>query len=182
MGIKVNVSEQEATSGDRNFDPLPSGKYHMAITGVELEESGSEDNYGKPMLAFEFTIQDTPGTWQKFANRKDWVRACLWDGALYTIIGILKALPSQEGKKNAYEDNMKPTGEVGQDGKPILELDIPTEPEYYEGQELFTRRGKNKRQVEKFPDMPERHIEIRGFGMFDESQLSKAAEVDEPPF
>jgi hypothetical protein len=183
VGITVNVSEQEASSGERNFDPLPAGKYHMAITGVEVEESGSEDNYGKPMLAFEFTIQDTPGPWQKYANRKDWSRACLWDGALYTIVGILKALPSQEGKKNAYEDNMKPTGRVDEHGKPIYELDIPTEPEYYEGQELFTRRGKNKRQVEKFPDMPERWIEIRGFGVYDPETAHKGAKIeDEPPF
>ena len=170
MGIKVNVSEQEATSGDRNFDIMPVGKYHGVITSVELEESGSEDNYGKPMLAFEFTIQDTPGTWQKYANRKDWVRACLWDGALYTIVGILKAMPSQKGNKNAYEDNVDANGE----------LDIPTEPEYYEGVELFFRRGKNKKLVEKFPDMPERHIEIRGFAPFDESQLSKKAETEAP--
>ena len=173
MGIKVNVSEQEAQSGERNFDPLPSGKFHSAITAVELQESQSENHPGEPMLNFEFTIQDTPGTWQKFANRKDWVNACLWDGALYTIIGILKALPSQFGNKNAYEDRLDSDGE----------LDIPTEPEYYEGQELFFRRGQNKKQKEKWPEMPERWIEIRGFGVYDAETAHKGApKVDEPPF
>jgi len=183
VGIKVNVSEQESTSGDRSFDSLPIGRYHVAITAVDLLESESENNYGKPMLNFEFTIQDTPGTWQKFANRKDWINACLWDGALYTIVGILKALPSQKGKKNAYEDNMKPTNKTDDEGKPVYELDIPTEPEYYEGQELIIRRGKNKKQVEKFPDMPERHVEIRGFGMYDPETAHKGhAVTEEVPF
>lgn len=180
MGIKVNVSDQEAQSGDRNFDSMPAGKYHGAITGVELQESQSENNYGQPMLNFEFTVQDTPGSWQKYANRKDWVNACLWDGALYTIVGILKAMPSTQGKKNAWEDNLKDTGNVDAEGKPILELDIPTEPEYYEGVELFFRRGKNKKQVEKWPDMPERWVEIRGFEPFDESKLSQKAETEAP--
>lgn len=173
MGIKVNVSDQEASSGDRNFDQMPIGKYHASITSVELEEATSDDNYGKPMLAFEFTVQDTPGTWQKYANRHDWTRACLWEGALYTIIGILKALPSETGDstKTAYDDCNGPDG-----------LDIPTEPEFYEGRELFIRRGKNKKQVEKFPDMPERHIEIRGFGVYNSETAHKGAkaEVDAP--
>jgi hypothetical protein len=183
VGIKVNVSDQEAQSGERNFDALPVGKFHAAITAVELQEAQSDANAGQPMLNFEFTIQDTPGTWQKYANRKDWTNACLWDGALYTIVGILKALPSQDGNKNAYEDNMRPTGQTDGDGKPILELDIPTEPEYYEGQELFFRRGKNKKQVEKWPDMPERWVEVRGFGPYDAETAHKGAKVDdEPPF
>jgi hypothetical protein len=171
VGIKVNVSDQEAASGERNFDPMPAGKYHGAITAVELVESQSEAHSGEPMLNFEFTVQDTPGSWQKFANRKDWVNACLWEGSLYTAIGILKALPSQHGNKNAYEDNVDANGE----------LDIPTEPEYYEGQELFFRRGQNKKQKEKWPEMPERWVEIRGFAPFDETKLSQAAST-EPPF
>jgi hypothetical protein len=183
MGIKVNVSEQEASSGERNFDAMPIGKYHVSIIGVELEESQSEAHPGEPMLTFEFMVQDSPGTWQKYANRHDWTRACLWDGALYTIVGILKALPSQEGKKNAYEDHMKPTGRVNAEGKPILELDVPTEPEYYEGQELFIRRGQNKKQKEKFPDMPERWVEVRGFAVYDPETAHKGAPVtEEPPF
>jgi hypothetical protein len=173
IGIKVNVSEQEHQSGDRNFDPLPKGKFHVAVTAVELQQSQSEAHPDEPMLNFEFTVQDTPGSWQQFANRKDWVNACLWDGALYTIIGILKAMPSQRGNKNAYEDNLDASGE----------LDIPTEPEYYEGTELFIRRGINKKQVEKWPDMPERHVEIRGFGPYDEATAHKGAKATtEVPF
>jgi hypothetical protein len=177
MGIKVNVSEQENTSGDRGFDPLPIGKYHVQVAGVELQESRSENNYGEPMLNFDFIVQDSPGSWQKFANRHDFVNACCFDGALYTIIGILKALPSQEGNKNAYEDRV-----VRNSAGEVIEFDIPTEPEYYEGQELFIRRGKNKKQVERWPDMPERHIEIRGFAMYDAATAHKGAPQTEAPF
>jgi hypothetical protein len=172
MGIKVSLSDQEASSGDRSFDPMPIGKYHAVIHAVELAESESDNNPGKPMLNFEFVVQDTPGRWQEYANRHDFVNACLWEGAMYTIVGILKALPSQKGNKNAYEDNLDSDGN----------LEVPTEPEYYEGQELFIRRGKNKRQVEKFPDMPERHIEVRGYGMFSEDQLGSPKSETDVPF
>jgi len=175
VGIKVNVSEQESQAGDRNFDPLPRGKFHGVITAVDLQESKSEANYGQPMLNFEFTVQDTPGPWQKHANRKDWVNACLWEGALYTIVGILKALPSQKGNKTLYDDYA-----TYDDKGDVIDLDIPTEPEVYEGQDIFFNRGLNKKQVDKFPDMPERHVEIRGFSKFDESKLSKKAETEAP--
>jgi hypothetical protein len=161
MGIRVNVSEQEKQAGDR--EPLPIGKYHFAITGVELTESGSDNNFGKPMLAFEFTVQDTPGPWQEFANRKDFTNACLWGadeeagtkGALYTIIMILKAI----GK---YEECL--------DGK---ELDIPTEPEFYLGEQLMGRRAVDKKQKDKWPDLEERWVQLRGFSPYDEATAHK---------
>jgi hypothetical protein len=178
MGIKVNVSEQEDTSGDRGFDPMPIGKYHVSVIAVTLDESQSEAHPGEPMLGFEFVVQDSPGSWQKFANRHDWVNACLWDGALYTIIGILKALPSDSGNKNAYEDHVT----RNQKGE-VIDLDIPTEPEFYEGREMIIRRGLNKKQKDKFPDMPERWIEVRGFGAYDPETAHKGApQAEEAPF
>jgi hypothetical protein len=155
MGIRVNVSEQENNAGAR--EPLPTGKFHVAVTSVELTDSQSDDNYGKPMLAFELTVQDTPGEWQQFAGRKDFTNACLWEGALYTIIMILKAM-------GTYEDCKDSNGG----------LDIPTEPEYYLGQQFITRRGVDQKQKKKFPDMPERHVQIRGILPYDEETAHKS--------
>jgi hypothetical protein len=161
MSIRVNVSEKEDRAGDR--EPLPIGKYHQAITDVELTEANSEDNAGKPMLSFTFTVQDTPGPWREFAGRKDFTNACLWDGALYTIIMILKALGEYENCKDADGD-----------------LDIPTEPEFYLGRELITRRAVDPKQKKKWPDMPERWIQIRGILPYDEETAHKEGAKKEP--
>jgi len=169
MGIRVNVSEQEDQAGAR--EPLPAGKYHVAVTDVQLQESQSDDNFGKPMMNFEFTVQDTPGAWQKHANRKDFTNACLWDGALYTIIMVLKAMPSEQGNDNAYEDCKDANGE----------LDIPTEPEFYLGQDLIIRRGLDPKQKKKWPDMPERWIQIRGILPYDQETAHKSNATGRAP-
>lgn len=85
MSIRVNFSETEASS--ESLAPLPAGKYRVAISDVELRESKSEKNSGKPYYAFEFTVQDGP-----YEGRKAWTNAMLWDGALYTIVRIMKSL------------------------------------------------------------------------------------------
>src|ERR1700744_2866008 len=98
MGIKVNtVSEQEAKSGD-GTGYLPSGTYHAVITDVELAESQSDANPGKPLLKFTAAVQDG-----EYADRDLKWTACCWSGALYTIINLLKALGEFEncgGEKN----------------------------------------------------------------------------------
>jgi hypothetical protein len=155
MGIRVDVSEKEAKASDIG-DQLPVGKYHFAITDVELVESQSDNNYGKPMLNFEFTVQDTEGPWKKSAGRKDWINACLWSGATYTINMILKGI----GK---YDECV-----VGGSGETV-EMDYPTEPEFYIGEQLIGRRGVDQKQKEKWPEMPERWVQLRGFSEYDET-------------
>jgi hypothetical protein len=156
MSIKVNVSEQEDRAGAR--EPLPVGKYHYAITSAELSESQSDNNYGKPMMVFELTVQDTPGPWQQFAGRKDFANAMLWEGALYTIIMMLKAI-------GEYEDCKGPNGE----------LDIPTEAEFWEGRELIGRRGVDPKQKKAWPDMPERWVQLRSYMPYDEDSAAEAS-------
>jgi hypothetical protein len=149
MGIKVNLSDQEAKSGGE-YEPLPSGRYHVCITDVELKHSKSEKNPGKPMLNFELTIQEG-----KFADRMMYSNACCWDGALYTIVNILKGI-------NEFENC------GGQNN-----LDIPTAPEFYIGKELFARRGVNPKKKKENPnDDPMSWIEIRGFSPLKEDEGS----------
>jgi hypothetical protein len=86
-GLRVNFSEEEASSEARDFDPLPSGKYLVAITGIEDRACGPESkNPGKPYWALEFTVQEGD-----FENRKLWTNAMLFEGALYTTSQLLKA-------------------------------------------------------------------------------------------
>jgi hypothetical protein len=89
MGIKVNFSDESKYSGSSlGLDPLPTGKYHVAITDGEIRESGpNSKNPGSQYINFEFTVQSGP-----YEGRKVWSNASLLPHALYTIKGILEAL------------------------------------------------------------------------------------------
>lgn len=88
-GIRVNMSSKEGKS--ETLEPLPSGKYLVAVTDCDLEEikpggSGKPENVGKPMFVMEFTVQEGD-----YENRKAWSNVMLFDGALYSISQMLKA-------------------------------------------------------------------------------------------
>jgi hypothetical protein len=93
-GIHVNFTDQEASSEARDFDPLPTGKYNVYITDIELKESTSEKNFGKPYWAMEFTVADGP-----YVDRKLWTNCMLFDGALYTLSQLLKATGHEDAIK-----------------------------------------------------------------------------------
>jgi hypothetical protein len=89
-GLYVNFSEEEAASEGRDIEPLPSGKYLCTITDVDLRESKSAKNAGKPYYAIEFTVvADKRGG--QYVNRKCWTNAMLFNPALYTIVQIMKS-------------------------------------------------------------------------------------------
>jgi len=97
MAIQINVSERAAEK-PRQRGELPLGWYHLRCTGVELRESQSEKNSGKPMYNFEWEITDDERNPQnedgasEYAGRPEWINACLWEGAEFTIVGIMNAL------------------------------------------------------------------------------------------
>ena len=103
MTLKVNFSDQEASSEARSFDPLPTGAYYCRITDVEDRECGPESkNPGKPYWSIEFTIQDGP-----HEGRKVWTNCMLFNGALYTLAQLLKAT----GNEKALQTGNIPDGE-----------------------------------------------------------------------
>jgi hypothetical protein len=150
MSIKVNtISDQESKAGD-GTGYLPSGSYHAVITEVEFAESQSEANPGKPLLKFVADVQDGP-----YADRQLKWTACCWEGALYTIINMLKAL-------DMYNDATKGGG-----------LDIPDAPEAYLTRHLMVRRGVNQKAKKENPeDDPMSWIEVRGFAPYKEGMKS----------
>jgi hypothetical protein len=161
-GIRVNLSDEEAQSQDR--EPLPQGKFHYKITDMELMfvKEGSK-NAGKPYLNLEFTVQDG-----KYASRKDWTNAMCFEGALYTISQILKAL--------GHPIN------VGPDGKAKGgELIIPDAREFYVGKDIWGRRGTNKNDKN---DDGSLRIQLRGFSKYEggtsDSPASTPAAVKQP--
>lgn len=84
--LKLNFTDQEAASEARSFDALPSGKYHVKITDIELRKSTSDKNYGKPFWHVEHTVQEGP-----YADRKLWTNVMLFSGALFSLSQLLKA-------------------------------------------------------------------------------------------
>lgn len=97
MAISINVSENAAKPPRQRGD-IPQGWYVLRFVDVELQESKSEKNPGKPMYNFELEITDDERNPQnadgasEFAGRPEWIRACLWTGAEFTIVAIMRAL------------------------------------------------------------------------------------------
>lgn len=97
--MKVNFSQEEASSEARSFEPIRTGTYSARITDIDLRECGpTSKNAGKPYWAVEFTIQEG-----EYEGRKVWTNAMLFDGALYTVAQLLKA--------TGFEDALQ-TGEL----------------------------------------------------------------------
>lgn len=121
FGFRVNMTEEEASTEPRDFTPLPSGKYLVAITDAKVKKvtnppkPNKTDNRGKPYFAFEFTVQDG-----QYAGRKAWTNAMLFDGALYTVVPMLKALGVEfndtDFQVEGFEKNVIPKGDwwIGQ--------------------------------------------------------------------
>ena len=88
-GIRVNMSAKEGKSA--TLEPLPNGKYLMAITDIEVDTikpggEGKPENVGKPMFKIELTVQDGD-----YESRMAWTNVMLFDGALYSVSQMLKA-------------------------------------------------------------------------------------------
>lgn len=84
--LRINFSEEEASSEAIDFTPLPTGKYLVAITEVEIKKSTSEKNTGKPYWALTLVVQEGP-----YENRKLWSNVMLWEGAAFSLAQLMKA-------------------------------------------------------------------------------------------
>jgi hypothetical protein len=87
-GFRINISSKEASAEGRSTALLPRGDYHVKVTDGSIEEcSPTAKNAGKPYYNLELTIQSGP-----HEGRKLYDNAMLFEGALYTIVQIMKAL------------------------------------------------------------------------------------------
>jgi hypothetical protein len=66
---------------------MPTGKYVVAVTNVEIKRSNSEKNKGKPYYALQLTVQEG-----KYEDRKLFANVMLWAGAAYSLVQIHKAI------------------------------------------------------------------------------------------
>jgi len=119
------MSGKEADATPRDPEPLPGGKYLCAISDVELRFSTSEKHNGDPYYGMQFTVIDDVAA-GKYIDRKCWANVMLFEGALYSIVQILKAL--------------------GYTIDGAGDLEVP-EPEWFLGQELVVvgiKKGETK--------------------------------------
>lgn len=148
-GLKVNFSQEEASSEAMDFDPLPTGKYHVKITDVELRESKSEKNAGKPYWNLEMTVQDGP-----YENRKLWGNVMLFEGALYSLGQLAKAL--------GMEDEIIKKGNVP-DGDDLISRDLI----------VTVKKQRNTYLEEKNGDgEPVWSSEVKGYKKYEEGAVS----------
>jgi hypothetical protein len=96
MGIKVVLSEKEANS--KPLDPIPSGWYLVTISDVELKESKSQKNAGKPYYAIEHTVAEGP-----HEGRKVYSNVMLFEGALYSAVQLVAALSGDQPTEGELE-------------------------------------------------------------------------------
>lgn len=93
--LRVNFSEEEASSEARDYEPLPTGKYHVTIFDGEVAFSQSQANPGKPYWKLTLQVQDG-----KYEGRRLWGNVMLWDGALFSLAQILKAVGREDALKS----------------------------------------------------------------------------------
>jgi hypothetical protein len=100
--------------------------------------------------------QNVPST--QYTNRKIFVNCCLWEGALYSIVMILKAM----GK---YDDCIDSDGD----------LDVPTAEEFYLGTKMWVRQAINRKSQKDNPDNPDYWVQAMGFAPYATSDASSSA-------
>lgn len=107
--LRVNFSDEEAKSEGRAFEPVPGGKYHCKITEWEMQKAGPNAKHpGKPFWHLTLVVQDGP-----YAERKFWPNVMLFEGALYTLSQLMKAI----GREDVLESGNIPHGDtlIGED-------------------------------------------------------------------
>jgi hypothetical protein len=139
--VRVNFTDTEKYGKSSiGRDPLPSGKYHVAITDIEVRQSGPEAKFpGVDYWNMEFTVQDGP-----YQGQKCWTNVTFLEHALYTLKGIMEAL----GMETTGWD-----GEVDEDDFINRELIVRV---------VFRKAGKIKDRNGEYRDVDDRN-EVKGF-------------------
>lgn len=140
MGIKVNMSTKEGSSA--SLDPLPVGKYLVAVTDGSLKASTSAKNPGKPFYNLELTVQEGA-----YDGRKIFTNVMCFEGALYSISQMLKALGVEVVANGDQATFQVPDHE---------ENEIP-ELEYFMGQQFVVKLSIEKERTVEGKTYPERN-------------------------
>lgn len=146
-GIRVNMSSKEGKSV--TLQPLPSGKYLVAVTDCDVQEVSKGDNEGKPMFNLELTVQEGD-----YEGRKLWTYVMLFDGALYSISQMLKCVGVE----------VKELGEKAEFQVPGYDVNVIPGPEYWMSKQFVVRtKLMPKRKDPKTNKEYDERAEVKGF-------------------
>lgn len=98
--LRVNFSEEEASSEARSFAPIPGGEYLVCITEWEVRTSNSAKHKGKPYWALQLKVQEGP-----HENQVLFANVMLFEGALFSLGQLLKATGHGEALKTGVIPN-----------------------------------------------------------------------------
>ncbi|SRR5258706_4541048 len=81
--MKVNLADVE----QKDFDPIPAGRYHFKITDGEIREAGPQaKNPGSEYVNWELTVQEG-----EFTDRKVWTNTSFLANSLWRVQQLLAA-------------------------------------------------------------------------------------------
>jgi hypothetical protein len=91
--LRLDISEEEATSEARVFEPIPGGAYVVCITEGEVGKVQKKTaNFGKPFWKLKMVVQENPGTKPEHVGRVLFTNIMLFKGSLYNWSQLAKAL------------------------------------------------------------------------------------------
>lgn len=95
MSLTVDLSGVE----ERDFEPLPNGKYHVSITDYDIRETGEEAKHPEnDYLNVEFTVQSGD-----HEGRKLWTNVMLPPYEPFMLYNILRASGKTEEELKSGE-------------------------------------------------------------------------------
>lgn len=84
--ITINIDAEDAASSEL----IPTGVYDAVVDEVVEQASKSAENAGKPMYRTVFKIEGGD-----YAGRKATSYICLWQGAHFSLLQLLKAIGTE---------------------------------------------------------------------------------------
>ena len=84
--LRLNFTDEEASSEARVIEVLPTGKYVVNLVDVEVRFVKEGKNANKPYWHIDHVVQGGP-----YDGRHLWTNVMLFEGALYSLAQLLKA-------------------------------------------------------------------------------------------
>ena len=93
MSLRINLSDEEASSKAREYTVLPTGRFTCNITEIKevAVKNAASQNFGKPYWNVKFVVdQGAPN--DKYDGTAVYANIMLFEGAAYLITQLVKAI------------------------------------------------------------------------------------------
>ena len=155
MVLRLNMSDEEASSQARSYTVLPSGDYVCNIVNIKPEQVRPEsDNAGKDYWNIQFVVDEG-----EYAGRSIYANVMLFEGALFAIRQLAGAVFPEDVDLASNKLEVRNPGDY--EGKKVIVTGIK-----YNAGSSIKRRGKiaGKRDRDVF--------EVKGYRSVDQVNKS----------